>query len=245
MNSTQFLCYRHLIEKVGAHTPIGAITRRLLFIQSLDRYEDSLPQPLSDVNTLIANKMVSESAINKFIEIFGFEFKNGMVLQGESTNHKNALWMRSPFGVSTCSNHVERLHLSLNNATKNFKSKVMRLNQILIKLTKYYDNYSKRSRRQARELYSHLKEVENNPNNEIVQTKNCNCGWSEIYTCRFGIEFPCIHKVLEKEYIFPDIERPNEYDVRLSISISNAIQNWGKKEISLNTRNFLILQAWK
>ena len=144
INAIHFLCYRHLIEKMGAFTPIAGVTRRLLFIQSLKLYEDALLQALSDVNALIQNKLVSEAAVNKFIKIFGFELKDNVIYKGEATNHKNGLWVRSPFGVSTCSNHIERLHRTLNKATKGIRPKVNRLNQIFLKLTKYYDNFSKK-----------------------------------------------------------------------------------------------------
>ena len=93
--------------------------------------------------------------------------------------------------------------------------------------------FQKKSRRQARELYSHLRKISKIPGNEISPKSSCDCGWAEIYSFRFGINFPCVHMALAKKYEFPDLERPEEYDYNSSVLVSNAIPEW-KRNCSSN-----------
>ena len=225
-DATHFFCFRHLIEKLGSFTPIASIARRLLFKNTLDLYEAALCQAISDVNVLIENKQVTNDAVLKFIQIFGLEMHDGKVIQGKTTNHKNGLWCRAPFGVSTCSNHIERLHRTLNESTQKSRSIAKKFFIVITQLKSYYSNYSEHSRRQAKELLKKLINVASDSSKRIVTKSSCECGWGDIYTCRFGTEFPCVHTVLSKKYVINDLERPNDIDTNQSITIEPMQPDW-------------------
>ena len=79
MEQLHFYCFRHLIERVGSFTPISAVTRRLLFIPTLDQYIASLPQAISDVNEFIQNNLVTNNGLQKFASIFNLTIRNNQI----------------------------------------------------------------------------------------------------------------------------------------------------------------------
>ena len=229
MEEIHFYCFRHLIEKVGSFTPIAAVTRRLLFIPTLDQYIASLPQAISDVNEFIKNNLVTSNGIQKFINIFNLNFNNNQIYQNDIIDHKNGLWRRAPYGISSCSNHIERLHRTLNEATAGSYSITKKHSIVISEITKYYSNYSEKSRNQVKKTVKKLIERANNSKNSDIERKTCSCGWSEIYSCRFGIpNFPCIHTILSviNDLHIENLERPSMYDRNKKIVLDNHIPEW-------------------
>lgn len=227
--ASQFLCYRHLIESVGSCSPIGAITKRLLFMPTLVEFETALPQALSDVNELIKNNMVTKKGLLKFIKIFELSLNNDqIVIQSNGSIYKNGLWWRSPFGISTCSNHIERLHLTMNNATKSIRNLSKRLNIVITELYKCYNNYSINSRRQVYDVINKLLEISNR--NPDLSKDNCHCSWKHIYENRFGIpNFPCVHTVHNIDNFNVDnLETPKTYDTQNSFLLCDAYSEWNR-----------------
>ena len=121
-NIDQYLCYRHLIEKIGSRTYIAQIVRRLLFIPTIDKYEIELVQAIAEVNCLIKNNDINYKTAKQFTKIFSLNLDNNNMIQFYSSNHPNGLWNRQLIGISTCSNHIESLHKALNTLTANSKN---------------------------------------------------------------------------------------------------------------------------
>lgn len=142
-----------------------------------------------------------------------------------------------PFGISTCSNHIERIHRTLNLKTSTFRSLSKRFAETINTINSYYNNYSVNSRRQVKKTLSKMEAEAKkfNYNKKIT----CDCGWEEIYTYRYGINnFPCIHTVLAK---IKNIEIKNIDIPTISFNINNKyiqiediIQEWNFTEVEFN-----------
>ena len=204
------LCFRQILESLGSGSPVAVLARRLLFKCTMQDYEAALPQTLCDLLCLKNNNMITDQQIEKFLKIFNFQFENGEIVQLSNTTYINSLWYRVPYGISTCSNHLERLHRTLNFLTTKEKNIHQRLYIILQELFNYFYNFPKKSRTQAKKMLKHMLKASKNPNNCIIQKENCQCGWSEIFSIRYGIEnFPCIHNISFKANELNIIDLPN------------------------------------
>ena len=189
-----FFCYRHLIEKIGASTYLGQITKRLLFQPTIEQYEIQLPQSLSDVNSLIDNNLIDLNALQKFASIFNLIINEGHVFQNFQTDHENGLWKREGFGVSTCSNHVERLHRTMNGKIQKNQDILKRLMIVIQEIHRYYYEFEENSTKQAESLLRKFKEKAKKKDLPTLDDCPYNCNWGIIYSHRFNTErFPCKH----------------------------------------------------
>lgn len=208
-NIDQYLCYRHLIEKIGSRTYIAQIVRRLLFIPTIDKYEIELVQAIAEVNCLIKNNDINYKTAKQFTKIFSLNLDNNNMIQFYSSNHPNGLWNRQLIGISTCSNHIESLHKALNTLTASSKNIYKRTNIVISKLEDMINNFEVNSRRQAVKLLEYMNKKAEEM--EIPQYKQCpcNCGWGEVYSNRFGISnFPCVHTIKYCNIEFNNLSLP-------------------------------------
>ena len=223
----QFFCYRHLIEKIGAHSILGIITRRLLFQPTLEKFQNELPQSISDVNYLISNNYVDQKSVEKFVRVFDLKISNGLIENNYVANHRHGLWNRSMLGISTCSNHVERLHRTLNEKTNHSQSILTRLSIVFNEIHQYYFNFEENSRRQSILLYKKFLKNANKKNYEENQTCPFDCNWGQIYSDRFGIaNFPCKHTVLGVSIDFQNIKLEISARNLHIVQIHDSFENW-------------------
>ena len=241
-NCPHFFCYRHLIEKVGSSTIIGQKTRRLLFQTKVDYYKFALKQALSDVNYMIDIKIINEKQLNKFVKIFDLKVLNdGHVFSNENINYQHALWNREEFGISTCSNHIERLHRSLNEKVEPKHSISSWLLTVMYHITSLQQSFSSNSRKQAKSLISEMKHYAQNHGqcNEICPHA---CNWNIIYFHGFNINgFPCKHTVLTSSINFVDIQIPEDNsEIYQKTIVEKQIPNWDFSEENRNDTNVII-----
>ena len=116
-----FFCFRHLIEKLGGRTILAAMARRLLYLPSQSQYIESLPQTLSDLHALAQNNLIDVTDVVKICDIFDWQYSDGVIIPREDGLFTQAIWFRGPMSVSTCSNHIERLHRTLNESVGDVK----------------------------------------------------------------------------------------------------------------------------
>jgi hypothetical protein len=203
-------CYRHLIEKMGSATILGIITRRLLFCSTQDAYEAKLPETLLELQNLITDGTITPKQLNKLCKIFDFNVtENGEVVP-ETLDYHDALWNRAKFVIATCSNHLERLHRTLNDSVSGIESFSRRFSIVLQIIQEWPNTFSNNQHRQEKLVMKKLKKQAEE--NQIEQTENCisqKCGWSAFYSSLFGIEnFPCVHTITFKTPLFLEIDFP-------------------------------------
>jgi hypothetical protein len=111
-----FFCYRHLLEVIGASTLAAIVVRRLLFTSSLNEFRAEVDQALLDLQILSEKGQLTDDQSKKICEIFNFQKANHefRVIDKDNPTFQHALWERQASGVSTCSNHVERIHRTCN-----------------------------------------------------------------------------------------------------------------------------------
>ena len=233
-NVKHFFCYRHIIEKMGSNSLIGGITRNLLFQTKYEYYKKVLPQAISDINLYFENQLISEKSIKKFVKVFQLSISEKNEIINTEYDHEHGLWNRQQYGVSTCSNHIERLHRTMNTAVKGISCVHLRLSIVISSLEKYCENFEKNSRKQAKKLFMKLqnKGKENN-------LKDCcgKCGWSAIYSNRFGIEgFPCVHNACNVMIDLDDIKAPFFDSNQRSITEKDQLENWNFPTVITKTR---------
>jgi hypothetical protein len=185
-----FLCYRHILEGFGSATYLSRIVHQLLFSATREEYCSRAPQAYSLLAELQTKGFVTRSATDKFTRLFG-EFPADPSRAGDHFGPQ-AMWTRNECGASTCSNHIERLHRQLNEAVENCGSLPHRLAQVWKCIEARIQRAGQFRHQQARKK---LKEVTSQECEKAV-TCPCHCGWSEIYSARFGAEgFPCRHMI--------------------------------------------------
>ena len=186
-NLQHFLCYRHLINKFGASTPLGGIVRGLLFCQTKEKFEEKWEDNKQSILEQLS--ITSQIHVSQFEKLFEchYDKKNNTITSPTSTQ---GMWNR--LGSPTCSNHAESAHSHLNDAVSNIRM----FNQRLSILMKYIQNRislfsTRRNLRDALKHLEHLAQVQ-----KVEQTKNCKCK-NVFKSSLYGIEFPCIHKILD------------------------------------------------
>jgi hypothetical protein len=221
-----FLCYRHILESFGSHSFAAIIAHRILFTSSLGELENKLPQIFQDIIELINQNLITEKQIQRLCELFQFKYTDNMLeLKGETANHDQALWIRSPFGCSTCSNHAERFHKSCNSRTRGIRSIIIRIFKIIELINEKFASYNPTNRSAAERFLDELKkkaDLHNIKSSDICAHEDCH--WGEIYSNLHGCPgFPCIHTAKKVNVTFPPLpEIPvSDYPCRIIICDKN------------------------
>jgi hypothetical protein len=203
-----FLCYRHLLESLGSNSFAAMIAHRILFTSSLEQLENRLPQIFQDILELINQELITEKQVQKLCELFQFRYNNNTLeLLGENANYDQALWIRSPFGCSTCSNHIERFHKSCNLRTRGIRSLIIRIFKVIELINEKFACYNPTNRSAAQRF---LAELRNKADSHCIKStdicENNDCRWSEIYSNLHGCPgFRCIHTAKKVNEIFPTL----------------------------------------
>jgi hypothetical protein len=213
-NLTRHSCFRHLIEKMGSNSVMGTITRRLLFCSTQAAYASKMYEAIFEVRQLFEKDEIKENQVKTFCKIFDLELDNDEFIVLTQLDHHNALWLRANQGIATCSNHLERLHRTLNQAVSPIRLFSRRLHTVFTILLEWPTKFSVRQHRQEKEVLNQLKE--NVAKFSIQQSEECHnlfCGWSFFYSNLFGVgNFPCVHTLNFKVPLFTEIDFPPFFD---------------------------------
>jgi hypothetical protein len=205
LHSIQFICYRHLIESFGSNTLLSLVVKRMLFTSSEQNFEMILPQALSDLTYLQHENEITHAQFTKLIEYIPIYFDNGKFDRdfARSLTFEQSLWNRSEFNVSSCSNHIERLHRTLKAKTAKIMTIQMKVAAVVTELWSKFNTPLKNPSIQAMKHYFKMKK--HAISLKVPDYDNCPyeyCNWSFIYSRRFGIEnFPCTHTVQKIEVL--------------------------------------------
>ena len=125
-----------------------------------------------NINELIKNNELSDKKIKQISRIFELSIENHLLEIPLICDHKNGLWRRQKFGISTCSNHVESLHKTMNVQVYNISNIHRRFDIVLTKLFDIYSEFPQKSRIQAKKLLEKMrtKAIQRN----IHQVHECN-----------------------------------------------------------------------
>jgi hypothetical protein len=126
----------------------------------------------------------------------------------DDINFEQALWNRAAYGVSTCSNHVERIHRTCNGATKLLRHPLRKLKTVIEVIETRFDNAFRNPHKEAKSMLAY---IQNQASKFDLSKRKFNqsrcqishCEWSAIYSNRFEIpNFPCIHNCIDVELVF-------------------------------------------
>jgi hypothetical protein len=207
----RFSCYRHLIEKMGSNSLLGIITRRLLFLSTPVTYEPKLQESIIEIQELLTNERITLKQVQKFCKIFDLAVNDDGEILITTFDHHNALWVRADHGIATCSNHLERLHRTLNDAVSGLNLFTRRFSVVIKIILDWPIGFSHNQQRQEKLLIKTLrKRAKQNGIEQSDQCTSLNCGWSKFYSKLFGIEnFPCVHTIQFKSPQFLEIPFPD------------------------------------
>jgi hypothetical protein len=199
---------------------IAEVTRRLLFSSSLSEYLEIVPQAHADVMELCRHDKVTPAQLDKFCGIFELRFGDaGFIFIKEDGDFFQALWNRAPFGVSSCSNHVERIHRTCNQRVSDLKKFSVRLNEVIKVIQERFEAFQHANHAQAKDLLKKMKKRASR--HGIEQHDECpfpSCKWGGIYTTRFHIPFPCMHTVERMQVVFTKID-PIEFGTSVPAAV--------------------------
>jgi hypothetical protein len=229
----QFNCYRHLIESFGSSTFVAIIVQRLLFTSSIGEYHEELPQALSDLKEIHGRGKITEQQNRKLCTLFLFQFSNDQFvpIDPDRPDFPQALWNRTNSGVSTFSNHVERIHRSCNKVTRNFSNLVRRIEQVLSVLQTKWRKVREAPHKQSKFTFQSLKkQAAKLQLRAVPECPNATCNWAEIYSRRFGVdEFPCLHNCLTKtieEMTFPILSDFHSSTDESIVHVEEGVADW-------------------
>ena len=196
-NLVQKFCYRHLINKFGANTPLGGLVKGLLFCKSKEEFETMW----DTLKTAITKELNETSELHRkqFLKLFPCEYDEGLKLyiNPQSTQ---AMWLR--YGVPTCTNHAESAHSHLNQAAHSCKLYKKRLEIILDYIQNRLKNFI--LRRNLHDAICHLRIIA--VRNKAQPSDHCNCN-TTFKSHLYGVDFPCVHKV--NDFSFPaNLQKP-------------------------------------
>jgi hypothetical protein len=174
----RFSCYLHLIEKMGSATILGIITRRLLFASTQYAYEAKLTESLLELKELINNDISNQKQLKKFCKIFDLTITDDEEIEIMTFGHHNGFWKRAELEIAIYSNHLERLHRTLNDAVSEFQIFLRRFSTVINVILDWPDTFTKNQHRQEKRVIANLQKHAAEKN--ITQTENCTsekCGW--------------------------------------------------------------------
>jgi hypothetical protein len=222
-HSYHFYCFCHLIRKFGAGSASGLIARRALYCSTFAEFMTELPQLASDLRVQLAKGIISEESYKSLCAFIGFELAPDGSMTGKMTDFRHGLWERGPFGVSTCDNHAERFHGVLNKASDTRTALSVRLGILQREIRRRFDKYTTDPNGQAKK---HFRQLQKTSANKPETCPYEFCGWSEIWTNRFRVPFPCQHVFVPPE---ATVEFPQLPPLTLSDDVPVDIQLGDRK----------------
>jgi hypothetical protein len=173
--------------------------RRVLFFPTEQYFREALEQVLADESQLLAMGNVDSIQHKKFLKFMGW--KGGV--QVGPPMFKHGLWHRTKDGISTCSNHCERFHRSVNARVTDRMTVLEKFRVIHQEICKRHASFGKVGRRQAQKELSQM--VKDLQNGKVTRNDTCHhpmcLAWREIKKARFGVDdFPCPHSALSEDF---------------------------------------------
>jgi hypothetical protein len=234
----RFSCYRHLIEKMGSATILGIITRRLLFTSTQYAYEAKLHESILELGQLINNDIINQKQLKKFCKNFDLTITEDKYIEITTLDHHNALGKRAELGIATCSNHLERLHRTLNDAVSEFQIFIRRFSTVVNVILDWPITFTKNQHRQEKLVITNLQKKAADKN--ITPSETCNsprCGLSQFYSSLFGIpNFPCVHTVTTQSPLFSEILFPPFFTSgnQIILTAGNQENNQSQRRASIS-----------
>jgi hypothetical protein len=184
----QYFCYRHIIEKFGSSSLLGILASTVLRYATKDGFMAYFPQLCRELNALVKAGTIASSKRDEFLHFLD--------PAGDNT-FPHGLWHRIPRGISTCSNHAERFHETVNRVVHGNQGLVCRLRHIKDAIVAKHATVYHHPRRQLKSCIAELKQK------NAVQVSDCQRPDCMVYrrtmTIRYGLDarapFPCKHTV--------------------------------------------------
>jgi hypothetical protein len=223
-----FFCFCHLLRKFGAGTPACNIAKRALFCSTEEEFLSERIQLTADLVVHLEMNLISRESYDDLCEFLGFiQDPDGNIFGYRDFKH--GLWLRAEYGVSTCDNHAERFHRTLNTACDTRVALPDRLYQLSAAIHAKFESYTNAPHRQAIKHFNRLKKHSSDKDIECP----FHCGWAQILSRRYGaIDFPCPHVRVESGrdiqfHEMPHIERTMEQTFNWSEDTEHA--DWLEK----------------
>ena len=119
-------CFVHLIRTIGSNSLLGYFISDLLYTYSEEQWNSNYIRMFYTYQCLFneKNAQADMSRFNKVSHILGQDAKGNPVEQKLSYC---PLYKRAADRIPTCTNHIESIHMQLNNLTSGARSLTMRL----------------------------------------------------------------------------------------------------------------------
>jgi hypothetical protein len=196
-HNPHFYCYCHILRKLGAGKPACLIARRALFCSTKEEFKEESRQLAADLLALRQSELITQELFLSLCEFLALK-TDGVAIDvpADPDKFEHGIWNRAPYGVSTCDNHAERFHRTLNSACDTRKPLPRRLHLLCSVIYEKFATYGRDPHRQAIKHFQRLKATSS------AKASACGrrCGWSEIFQARYGVNgFPCPHVHIDED----------------------------------------------
>jgi hypothetical protein len=114
----------------------------------------------------------------------------------DGRGYRHGIWDRAPFGVSTCSNHAERFHRTVNKRTAGLSLLLRRLSILVDCINEKFDRYTSGCRRQLKYVLKQLK-ARRAPQVPFCTAPRCEA-FRNMMRAQFGVPaIPCKHQAAD------------------------------------------------
>jgi hypothetical protein len=216
-----YFCYRHLIEKFGSNGLLGMMAARILHIPTPADFMRAHEQVLIEVDLLLERERISQSDHDRFVTFIGGR---------TGTEYKHGIWERAAKGISTCSNHAERFHRTVNKRVRHIEILPHRLSILVDVINEKFDKYQSENHRQLRYVIKGLRAKQAlHPGLRDPHCARPKCvHFRRMMADRFGLSsFPCKHTAIKERYsaMSPEVPTLQEGTFELDVQdIGEAIE---------------------
>lgn len=231
-----FFCHRHIYEYFGANSALYFFVARLLKCYSFEEYDDIRLDIIQQSKAYYNEKKTKY--VDKMDENFIKKYKKLQKMLSVDQTKKDskwhyshwALWTRSEFGVSTCSNHSEGFHTGANKVNSNNENFCSRVSNLLKKVIGHANNISLNH---GKSLHAKCKKMRENIISKLQNTycdlsyfcnTECKCKKDEFLSSLYGTKVDCEHKIFQNcaKYIEKiDIDKKVMKEIILTILVKD------------------------
>ena len=199
-NLDMYNCFVHLIRTIGANSLLAYFLSDLLFTYSEKEWNNNLIRMCYTFQNLYKEKSLNADVtrFDKVAQVLGQDAEGNPI---EKKLSYSPIYLRSADRIPTCTNHIESLHMQINQLTKGSKSLPLRFGIIC----KYILDRTKRINKSVIDnLKNYINTLKKKAANSASSQKHtvgkCNCAKKFYFSQLYCIEVPCIHDICSENF---------------------------------------------
>ncbi len=208
-----YICQRHIYEYFGSNSGLYCFVSKVLKCYSFIEYDEIRLDIIEHCKVYYKERQM----LGKTDETFMIKYKALLeMLSADETKITSkwhythwAIWSRSEYGISTCSNHSEGFHTGANKVNSYNVNFISGLSNLLKKVISHANsipsNHGKSLKAKCKKFREYIISKLKEPYSKLDSfcKTTCNCGKGEYLSSLYGSRVVCEHMILQHcmEYI--------------------------------------------